>query len=271
MKIKYGIIKRLAGLTNKEWDLLLYIGMRQDEAGALEGLYYRDALKATGMCRQSFYASLYALARKGVIQYERLELDYNVRILDNDFTDKDYSAGYINLNRKVFRTLRFKELKAHEKFLLLDFLKITHENSASYQVGRDYFFEKYTRLLGVTTRVIRGYLRRLRKFFSIGIKDKKYFITYLHSVFRDRFPRSEELQRFDHCVKRECWRKHIAYGGEAVRDASGLVGQYKALKNSTEEMLETLYAAIRKSVEGQPKKERALNARYVHKCLKEAL
>lgn len=167
--------------------------------------------------------------------------------------------------------MRFRALKAHEKFLLLDFLKITHENSSSYQVGTKHFFEKYTGLLGVTSRVIRGYLQRLRKFFSVGIKNRKYFITYMHSAFGERFPRSEELQFFAHCIRRECRRSKISYDEKSVQDTAGLISQYRALKNDTQGMRELLYASILKSEQKKHKKERTLDARYVHKCVKQAL
>lgn len=258
-------------MTNREWDLFLYLGKLQNNMGMIEGVYYQDAIHATNMCKQSFYNALYGLSQKGIIQYKKLEADYDIQILGNGFPNNDYSEGYINLNRKAFRTLRFIALKAHEKFLVLDWLKITHENTSSYQVGTKHFYAKYRGILRVTARVIRGYLKNLKKFFSIGIKEKKYFITYMHSTFKERFPRAEEKQYFDHCIRRECRRKRISYDEPSVQDTTGLIGQYRALKSDTLEMLELLYSAILKSVEGKVKKERVLNARYVHKCIQLAL
>ena len=109
--------------------------------------------------------------------------DYDIIILDNDFSyPSSYQEGYVNLNRKVFSSPGFKKLRAKEKALLLLLLQRTHENRSSYQIGTKKFYEKYMALLGVTKHVLRGYLHSLKKFFSIGVKDGKYFITFLWRV-----------------------------------------------------------------------------------------
>ena len=179
MRIKYSIIGKLANLTNVEWDFLLYIGRYQDRMGCVEGVYYRDVMRNTGMCKQSFYNALEGLETKKIISYcKNSEIDYDIRILDNEFpTQESFKEGYIKLNRKIFRATKFLKLKAKEKFLTIEFLKITHENASSYQKQKDDFFDKYCRMLGVTRRVIRGYLHHLRKLFSM----ERLYLLLLHA------------------------------------------------------------------------------------------
>ncbi|WP_334104160.1 hypothetical protein [Muricomes intestini] len=273
MRIKYSIIGKLANLTNVEWDFLLYIGRYQDRMGCVEGVYYRDVMRNTGMCKQSFYNALEGLETKKIISYcKNSEIDYDIRILDNEFpTQESFKEGYIKLNRKIFRATKFLKLKAKEKFLTIEFLKITHENASSYQKQKDDFFDKYCRMLGVTRRVIRGYLHHLRKLFSIGIKDGKYFITYLHTVFKDDNRRSQELQHFDHLIKKECQRRYIQYDQQTIQDTAKLIQQYRQEVGGTKEMLLVLGTCIESSVSQLKKQERYLKPDYIHKLVRIAL
>ncbi|CUX28098.1 hypothetical protein [Clostridium sp. C105KSO13] len=273
MRIKYSIIGKLANLTNVEWDFLLYIGRYQDRMGCVEGVYYRDVMKNTGMCKQSFYNALEGLETKKIISYcKNSEIDYDIHILENEFpTQESFREGYIKLNRKIFRKIRFKQLKAKEKFLVLEFLKITHENASIYQMTKENFFTKYCKMLGVTKRMIRSYLHHLKKFFSIGIKNGKYFITYLFSVFKDDNARSQELQHLDHMVKKECQRRYIQYDQQTIQDTAKLIQQYRQEVGGTKEMLLVLGTCIESSVSQLKKQERYLKPDYIHKLVRIAL
>ena len=210
MKIKYSLLDKLNSLTNKEVDFILYVARYQDDYGCIRGMYYRDVCKNADMCKQTFYDTLRSLQAQGIITYSRVNQDYDITILDNDFSYPGaYHEGYINVSRQVFHTRRFHELKAKEKLLLLHFMKITHSASGSYQIGTGKLYTKYMQLLGVTKRVLRGYLHSLKKFFAIGIKDGKYFISYLRTVFNDRVEVSETDQYMRHLVRVSCRRAKI--------------------------------------------------------------
>ena len=136
MKIKYSLLDKLNSLTNKEIDFILYVARYQDDYGCIRGMYYRDACENADMCKQTFYDTLRSLQAQGIITYSRVNQDYDITILDNDFSYPGaYHEGYINVSRQVFHTRRFHELKAKEKLLLLHFMKITHSASGSYQIG----------------------------------------------------------------------------------------------------------------------------------------
>ena len=231
MKIKYSLLDRLCNLTNKEVDFLLYVAHYQDDYGRIRGIYYRDVCQACDMCKQTFYDVLRSLQQKGVITYVRADRDYNITILDNDFSYKgSYEEGYINVSRSVFDTDKFNKLRAKEKIFVLHLMKVTHENAKSFQIRTENFYKKYTELLGVTKKVLRGYLHSMRSFFSVGKKDGKYFITFLASVFKSKRNVSETDQLLGHEVKTDCRRSKIKeIDDQAVEDTMQLVKQYSCL------------------------------------------
>ena len=110
------------------------------------------------------------------------------------------------------------------KFLCLHLMKVTHENAKSFQIRTENFYKKYTELLGVTKKVLRGYLHSMRSFFSVGKKDGKYFITFLASVFKSKRNVSETDQLLGHEVKTDCRRSKIKeIDDRAVEDTMQLV------------------------------------------------
>lgn len=269
MKIKYSLLDRLCNLTNKEVDFLLYIAHYQDDYGRIRGIYYRDVCRACDMCKQTFYDVLRSLQQKSIITYVRADQDYNITILDNDFSYKgSYEEGYINVSRSVFDGVRFNQLRAKEKILVLQLMKVTHENAKSFQIRTENFYRKYTELLGVTKKVLRGYLHSMRSFFSVGKKDGKYFITFLASVFKSKRNVSETDQLLGHEVKTDCRRSKIKeIDDRAVEDTMQLVKQYRHDANERGmNILEIVQECIWTSVQGF--KNRVLNPKYVHKLIR---
>lgn len=278
MRIKYSLLPKLRNLTNREMDFFLYIARYQDRRGFVVGVHNKAVCRATGMCKQSFYTSMRGLAEKGVITYDRNDNDYDIMILGNDFAyENAWKEGYINLQRKVFHQKKFQTLKANEKYLLMELLKRTNESSkTSFHIYTKNFYRKLTELLGVTKRVIRSYLHSLRRFFSVGIRDGQYYITYLHSVFG---PKEETMridnQDYEHFVKVHCRRKRIEYTDQELHDTAWLLKEYrdryKDVDLSLQELREMLAEAIGRSVEQKASSMRRLNAKYVHKLLREIL
>lgn len=279
MKNKYTIIEKFHNLTSSEMKLIFYMMECQDQStGCVKGLYYRDAVKHTGMCKQSFYNALRGLEKKNVIKVEKnSDLDYDIQIYGNAFPwkgtkEKTYQEGYVNLTMEVFHSEKFRKLKAHEKYLLLEFLKRTHEGRGSFCAGVQNFYEKWGKTLGVTKRVIRGYLHRLRDFFAIGIKNGKYYITYLHSIFKKPDPRApgykrQELYTFEQWVRKECNRLHISYTADALEETAIYIMQYRPLVGKTEQAEAIVMRCIEKSVKKLRRCDRTLDKIYVHKLV----
>ena len=259
MKIKYSLLNKLNSLTNKEVDFILYVARYQDDYGCIRGIYYRDVCDNADMCKQTFYDTLRSLQAQGIITYSRVNQDYDITILDNE--------GYINVSRQVFHTRRFHELKAKEKLLLLHFMKITHSASGSYQIGTGKLYTKYMQLLGVTKRVLRGYLHSLKKFFAIGIKDGKYFISYLRTVFNDRVEVSETDQYMRHLVGVSCRRAKIKdFAPAAVKDVVTIMKQYR--KEAQES---SIGKSIFEIVDDCIYQAKELNSKYIHKLVRGTL
>lgn len=278
MRIKYSLLPKLRNLTNREMDFFLHIARYQDRSGFVVGVHNQAVCRATGMCKQSFYTSMRGLAEKGVITYDRNDNDYDIMILGNNFAyENAWKEGYINLQRKVFHQKKFKALKANEKYMLMEFLKRTNESSkTSFHIYTKNFYRNFIGFLGVTKRVIRAYLHSLRRFFSIGIKNGQYYITYRHSVFD---PKEETIhiddQDYEHLVKVHCRRKRIEYTDQQLHDTAWLLkeyrDQYKDIDLSLQELRKMLAEAIGRSVEQKAPSMRRLNAKYVHKILREIL
>ena len=262
MKLRYQVIPKLNKLSNSEMKLFIYLVQSENQStGLVEGVYYRDVMKYTGICKQSFYNALKGLEEKKIVTVQKnSDVDYDVLILDNACpTEQERSEGYINLNRKVF-----------------EFLKRTHESRGSMRIKVKHFYEEFMKMLGVKERVLRSYLHNLKKFFSIGIKDGNYFITYLHSVFKkynvsEPGWKAERSWHLEQLVKKECHRLHISYSVEALADTAYLAVQYKEYVEKPKDILKALMLCIRTSIEGVRYSERVLENRYIHLLMKKAI
>lgn len=276
MKIRHTVItEKLHNLSPSEWKLFLYIVKAENqETGIVEGVYYRDVMKHTGMCRQSFYNALRGLEEKQVISmHKNSEIDYDVLILGNACgTEQARSEGYVSLNRKAFHSRAFRKLKPQELYLLFSFLKCTHENSGSMNIGVRRFYKQFSELLKVTVKTLRGYLHSLRLFFSVCIKDGKYYITYMHSKFKKLTPYDKEWQSersyyLEGLVKKECHRRRITYSREALKDVAYLPVQYQDY-GGKEELFRILAACMEESVKGKRAAERTLQNEYIHRLVR---
>lgn len=272
MKIKYSIINKLASLGRVEMELFFYLIEKQDQnTGVVEGVYYRDAIKSTKMVKQSFYNALKGLESKEVIKITRnSKIDYDIYIVGNEFPNKEsFNDGYINIRRGAFRSKKFKELKGHEKYMLLEFLKCTHENRGSMKRNVKEFYEKWKELFGVTTRVVRGYLHNLRGFFTICIIKGIYYITYRHSEFKVPYGLPSELWvAEEQLIRKECHRNKIKdISDKAIQDVTNLIKQHKDQFGSRELVKVHLMKSIEESVVDLRPKDRSLSPAYVHKIL----
>lgn len=276
MRIKYCLLDRIKNLTSTEMDFLLYIARKQDRSGRVFGVHNQDVCKHTGMCKQSFYTSMRGLERKGVISITRSsEIDYDIRIRDNEFPEQEsFKEGYINLQRSVFHKKQFKKLKAREKWLLMYFLHITHENSSSYRIGTKTFYKKFMELLGVTKRVIRSYLHHMRSFFSVGIVKGNYYITYRHSVFSPTDPVGTEQAEHENFVSAVARRNKIRkICRKDLEETAELIKQYrqtaKMLGYDIFEVLRVCIGTV--AQEKEHPKDRTLNFKYIHKLVRKAM
>lgn len=269
MQLKYCLLEKLKNISSVEMDFLLYVARFQNLKGCVVGVHHKDVEQGAGICKQSFYTAMRGLEDKGVIRIEKNDrTDWDITILDNDFSyEGAWHEGYVNLHRKVFRSPKFRELKAREKWMLMYFLKITHEHSNSYCIGVKTFYKKFQEEFGVTFRVIRSYLHSLRHFFSVGIVRGLYYITYKHSIFEPRLQEGLEKIWMEKFVSESCRRFHLSYDKQEIKDTAFLLKQYR-WKYEDDQGTVPLGKAIQANALLPGK---SLKASYVHTVLRSLL
>lgn len=282
MRIKYSLLEKMKNLKSTEMNFLLHIAKYQNRKGEVIGVHHKGVCNGTGMCKQSFYTAMRGLEKKGIIQVtKRNEIDWDILILDNDFSAKDAfrkgQEGYVNLHRKVFHTKRFQKMKAHEKYMLMYFLKITHENTGSYRIGTKTFYEKFKNELCVSIRVIRSYLHKMRYFFSIVRFRGLYYITYKASIFEPRAEKGMEATELEAFVETCCRRVKIKTPTpEQIYDTAWLYKQYRPTLKEMGRDIFYFYKILERAIwitalqEPIPK-NRKLNPAFVHKEVRKLL
>lgn len=276
-KIKLSVINKWTSknLTAAEVNFLIYISHYQNDAGKAIGIYYRNTCAEMGISIQTFYNIVHSLSEKNIISITReSQLDYDIRIVGNDFTDSNFKEGYINTNRYVFYDNQFMGLKAAEKLMLLDLMKNTYVNKGRFIIGINKFYSKYMDKYKVTKRVLRGYLCSLKAFFHVSLHNGNYIIIPMKSIF-DKTEESEEDVYAEHVVITGCRRNKIQQVTPIHKNICVLMKQYK---NYTKDIAHAILTAINDSIRvinmyNSPHDPivRELRPKLIHKLLKNYL
>lgn len=276
-KLKNSVLDKMlqANLTKAEVDFMLEISHYQDDSGIIYGLYYKAVCKAIEISYETFYVTMRALADKGLISLRKAYYgDWDIIINGNDFSYPGaLREGYISTGHDIFYNKEFRRLKAKEKLLAMQFIKIGGAGKR-YHIGVELFYKKYAEMLQVTKRTIQVYLGRLKQFFSIGIKSKMYWITPLVAVFKNNAPK--DIQRFaEHLGRVACRRNRATYTEESLQSTTDLVRQYaESLKTETgPRFLAAVKSSIEKvneAVKDKSKWNRQLNPKFIHKLIRES-
>lgn len=246
-------------LTGNEIDFLIALTYVQDNRGVARGVFYRDMMAVTGMSTQAFYDCKRSLETKGVISVQRKEQDYDITLIGNDFsgyTEEDYQLGnvkYIRTNMKLFRDINWNKLKPAQKLLVMDLVNInTASSMRTYRITRKKFIEKYTELLQVTGRTLQKYMKFLKLYFYVGLKEGMYYIT-LRKQFSSSITRTESDEVNRHLLNTACRRNRIKEQDEKeAADILAVISRYrKEIQNSFcdvidifEQMIEVMNASI---------------------------
>lgn len=257
-------------LTKAEVDFMLEISHYQDESGRIYGVYYKDISKAIGVSSQTFYVTMYSLVEKGLICLkEGAYGDRDIIIHENDFTYPDaLKEGYLSTGHDIFYNDAFKKLKGKEKLLALYFIMVCG-NDKKYYIGVNKFFKEFGELLNVSKRTIRVYLGHLRAFFSIGIKNKMYWIRPLKSVFKDKAPKDITMLS-NYLGRVACRRNKACYTFKDFKETINLIKQYSdTLKERTASIfLKAVDNSIKLSnidIPDKNKWNRQLDPKFIHK------
>lgn len=274
-KLKLQVIEQMIKMdcTNAEISFMLHIARYQDEDGSVVGVYYKDTMEELGISYQKFYDLKQSLIEKELISAEKNSYtDWDITILNNDFTDGDFSCGYVSVNKKIFFTEEFKKFKANEKLLAIHLLIVTGAGNRSFRIRKSELFKKYCEMLGVSKRFLRFYLENLKSLFSIGIEQGLYYITPLKAnldvqekgevIAYNRFRLNALLRRF-----------RIKFTDESFNDIFQLLKQYSkyiTIMNLKTAIMESLIR-INDGILNKYKWNRELQPKYVHILLREKL
>ncbi len=253
MNIKFSVFENLikAKLSTKEIDLFLMLIRYQDLSGKITGIHHREVCEECHMCEQSFYSGLRVLQDKQLIRMSRVNQDYDVEIVGNNFNDKNFKVGYIKTNDPMFAAEDFKNLTGNEKLLALDIFKQCRAaTSGNKVIGKGEFTKKYSDWFGVCKKTIRRYLTHIRTLFDVRLKDKLYYfyvkkndvqVTSAAQIYRNRFVKM--------CVRRG--RGHAS--SKTLKDIAELAVQYqKTVANVFVTLQDAIIAALQQNKNLQP-------------------
>lgn len=273
--LKNRIFDRMFELSSNEISFLLYVTRYQDQKGHVTGVHYKDVCDHIFISTQTFYTVLYSLKEKGFIDYEKNHYtDYDITILDNDFTKPNERKGYIVLTDRLFELPEFHALKAGEKLLALYIYRYNSANDRPYQIGCDKFIKKWQSKLKVTVRVLKGYLHKLKSLsliFSAVRRDQ-----YVMGPMKRTLVKNESIADRKYChrgiVGSVCRRNRVKnYGEKEMKDTCELLDQYTNLaKNAGKDVVICLGQAMNRitTYYKEHERERILEPAFVNSVLK---
>lgn len=171
-KLKNSYIDRMVALqlSSKEIDFILFLATMQDDRGTIHSVYYKDVCDTIHISVQKFYDLLEALCDKGLLFFEKKNrVDYVVRLADNDFSDKNFSVGYLNIASMDFANKKFTELKAGSKLLYLYMQRFTKGKHMLVQN----FYEEFCELFQRSRKSIQAYIKELKERYLLFVRKKR--------------------------------------------------------------------------------------------------
>lgn len=280
-KLKNSYIDRMidAGISKSEVAFILHIAQYQDDYGTIHSVYYKDICEAIEISIQKFYDILDSLAGKNLIFYEKVNVaDVRVRLLHNDFSDNDFSGGYINVAEKDFRSDAFISLKAGAQLLYLYSQRFTNGK----HMLLNNFYEEFCQKFHVKRKTLQIYIQELKekKLLFISRKRNKayhYEMTMRRSHCLDKkgiIPREKEGYIFN--IKKLIlanFGRFLSGADEAgIDDIARLAEQQRALAYRNFPSL--IVEAIRDSFKLQRDEKRkrvSFNAALINKILTQKL
>lgn len=284
-KLSSGLVKRIlgAGLTQSELANLLQICRIQDSVGNIRGLSYKYTSSLLKKCSQTFYNAKNGLEEKGFIETSKdNRMDIDVFIRNNNFSDKDFSKGYIDLQMKIFDDEDFYKMPANAMALALELLRMRfNDETAGQGKPAEEFIRHYMDVFKVNERSIRRYLQYLRTYFNINCYGHKYFFELKSKWKKEKKagqPVEEEKYR-KQIAEAACRRARVINQTEDVmKDLKTLVQQYKkaaeeACKDISALVIDAVAESIARTNElvPKPKWNYKLSVPYVHIILRESL
>lgn len=279
-----------AKISRSEIAFLLHIAVSQDDSGKVHSVYYKDVCEALNISIQKFYDILTSLSDKNLITYEKLNpADFVVQLQGNDFSNKNFKDGYLNVASKEFHTkefihkktgqkIKFTDLKAGAQLLYL----YTQRFTKGKHMGVLKFYEDFCEMFQVTRKTLQIYLQQLKDIHLLFISKKRnkayhYEMTMRKSTFLDKkgiIPH-EKSGYEDNIIKllKVNFKRYLGNNSDKkLADIAALATTKRAEKYRN--FVSLIVAATRASIRRQKDEKRdnvTINAALVNKCLSEAI
>ncbi len=288
-KLKAQVIHNLiaAHPTSKEVDFIVWLSRYQNDAGMVRGIYYKSVCQELQISPQSFYNVIRSLASKNIIEVSKEDSysgDWDISIKDNDYSHDELRIGksadnYLDMGKDVFYNRKFFRMKANEKLMTMLYIVISGAGSPNYHIGTQNFFDKYTTLFAVKKRALQNYLKSIRKFFSIGIKDRQYWIRPLCATVDKENDKTDKSERAKQVAESVCRRFRLEDSGRTFAVIRKLLEQYTYKASKARIDLETVIVESirdllgRRNYSKDPRrwKMREINEKFLHKIFRQHL
>lgn len=268
-----------ARISKSELAFILHIAQYQDDYGIVHSVYYKDICTAINISTQKFYDILNALSEKKLIFVEKVNpVDIKVHLINNDFSDKDFTQGYINVAEKDFRRSSFISMKAGAQLFYLFSQRFTKGK----HMLLNNFYEEFCQKFHIKHKTLQLYIQELKekKYLFISKKRNKayhYEIMMQRSHCLDKkgiIPREKEGYIFN--IKKLILANFGRYLSEAdendINSVAGLVEQQRAL--SHRDFPSLIVEAIQNSFKFQREEKRkkvSFNAALINRFLTQKL
>lgn len=268
MKISKTVIEKIKNFTLSKTDIniLIYLASKQLDNGHVYNVYYKDVVDTLKIAPRTFYKRLAVLECRNIITYEISQKYgyYNVVILDNDFSNKDFSNGYVNINRAFFFSDEFLEMKASEKYVLLKLMSRNNDRYNEIKVS-DAKVAEYANIDPKNKRLIKRIVETLsnldvsgEKVFDVFTsKRPKHNVHFFRLVFNSIRNVSAKQEAQIHMFENYCRKHRISYTEHDIESLVQMNNEYAAYSS--------IYIAVVKEILHQYKEVKAAIIRKVVK------
>ena len=283
MQLAYETLLKLNNVSRTEMNIFLQCVRYQDEEGQVVGAYYKYFMDLLGFkSKQTFYNVLRSLSEKKLLSYtQNVKGDYDIYVENQAYLHQE-KPDYIDLNKVIFQSKEFFRLKAHEKYMLLDLMRSTALNKGIRVIRVEEFYQKYCKALQVSKRIIQIYLHTLRKYFSVHIKDGKYYIKFLGGKLFEKPKRAIKGKRSTYISNNTAVDQQREYIGtvllrrkqlarkrqEDALELGKLMYQYRSI---IREMGRDVLSVFSTVLHDHAEESTLFDIKYFHKMLRQAL
>lgn len=283
MQLAYETLLKLNNVSRTEMNIFLQCVRYQDEEGQVVGAYYKYFMDLLGFkSKQTFYNVLRSLSEKKLLSYtQNVKGDYDIHVENQAYVHQE-KPDYIDLNKVIFQSKEFFRLKAHEKYMLLDLMRSTALNKGIRVIRVEEFYQKYCKALQVSKRIIQIYLHTLRKYFSVHIKDGKYYIKFLGGKLFEKPKRAIKGKRSTYISNSTAVDQQREYIGtvllrrkqlarkrqEDALELGKLMYQYRSIIRKMGKDVLSVFSTV---LHDHAEESTLFDIKYFHKMLRQAL